>query len=80
MTTLQTCQHCERFDDDPASLEAQLPGIRAFGSAYSSSMGRAGICQVSDRLMDPIPAARCPHFIERKKSKVKGNPKASPSR
>ncbi len=60
-----TCQSCRHFDDDPASLESQLPGIRALGSAYGSSMGRAGICRVTDRLMDPIPAESCPHFEPR---------------
>lgn len=63
-----TCQHCIHFDDDPASLEAQLPGIRALGSAYGSARGRAGICDVSDRLMDPVPAESCPDFEERDQS------------
>ena len=62
----QTCQHCVHFDDDPASIEAEIPGLTSFGSAYSSARGHAGICQKFDRFMDPVMALDCPSFEARK--------------
>ena len=62
----QTCQHCVHFDDDPASIEAKIPGLTSFGSAYSSARGHAGICQEFDRFMDPVMALNCPSFEARK--------------
>ncbi len=61
----QTCQHCAHFDDDPASIEAEIPGLTSFGSAYSSARGHAGICQAFDRFMDPVLAENCPSFAPR---------------
>jgi len=61
----QTCQHCAHFVDDPASIEAEFPGITPFGSAYSSARGQAGICQEFDRFMDPVLARDCPSFEPR---------------
>jgi hypothetical protein len=62
----QTCQHCAHFNDDPAFIEAEIPGLTSFGSAYSSARGHAGICQKSDRFMDPVMALDCPSFEARK--------------
>jgi len=61
----QTCQHCAHFVDDPASIEAEFPGLSVFGSAYSSARGHAGICQELDRFMDPVPAQNCHLFVAR---------------
>jgi len=61
----KTCRQCRFFDDDPASIEAQLPGIKALGSAYGSARGNAGICQVLERFMDPIDARYCEQFGDR---------------
>ena len=49
----RTCLHCVHFVDDPASIEAQLPNLTLFGSAYSSARGDAGLCKVLDRFLDP---------------------------
>lgn len=62
----QTCQQCAKFDDDPASIEAEIPGLTSFGSAYSSARGHAGICREFDRFMDPVVALDCPSFEARK--------------
>jgi hypothetical protein len=62
----QTCQHCVHFDDDPASIEVEIPGLTSFGSAYSSARGHAGICRESDRFMDPVMAKDCGSFKARK--------------
>jgi len=61
----QTCQHCAHFVDDPASIEAEIPGLTSFGSAYSSARGHAGICRELDRFMDPLMAKDCPSFEAR---------------
>ena len=61
----RTCQHCARFIDDPASIEAEVPNLTVLGSAYSSARGDAGICQKFDRFMDPLPAQDCPSFTLR---------------
>jgi hypothetical protein len=61
----RTCRSCRYFDDDPASIEAQLPGITILGSAYGSVRGAAGICSATARFMEPIAADECPHFAPR---------------
>jgi hypothetical protein len=57
-----TCQHCVHFADDPAVIEAEIPGLTSFGSAYSSARGYAGICREFDRFMDPVMARSCRSF------------------
>lgn len=52
------CRNCRHFSDDPAWLEAQLPGIGALSSAFGSTRGDAGICAVTGRFHDPIPLCR----------------------
>jgi hypothetical protein len=51
--------------DDPASIEAEIPNLTVFGSAFSSARGNAGICRKFDRFMDPLPARDCPSFTFR---------------
>lgn len=57
------CTECQYFDDDPRSLERQLPGIQALSSAFGSTRGRAGICSCTQRFHDPQPA--CDAFLPR---------------
>jgi hypothetical protein len=57
-----TCRSCVHFDDDPASIEAQIPKFTTFGSAYSSARGNAGFCQIHNRFLDPQPARYCPEY------------------
>jgi hypothetical protein len=59
---VRTCRSCAHFDDDPAHLEAEVPGILVFGSAYSSARGHAGMCDKLDRFLDPLLAVDCPWF------------------
>ena len=61
----RTCRSCDHFVDDPAAIEAELPYLTVFGSAYSSARGDAGICQKLDRFMDPLPAQDCASFTLR---------------
>jgi hypothetical protein len=58
-----TCEGCAHFLNDPARLEAQLPGIGALSSAYGSCRGRAGICAVDQTFRDPV--AACTDFRRR---------------
>ena len=60
--TEATCRSCVHFDDDPASIEAQIPKFTTFGSAYSSARGNAGFCQKLNRFLDPQPAQSCPEY------------------
>ena len=74
-----TCQHCAHFNDDPAFIEAEIPGLTSFGSAYSSARGHAGICHASDRFMDPVPAENCRSFAPRApKSEERTTPRETP--
>ena len=68
MAIERTCRHCVHFIDDPASIEAEIPNLTIFGSAYSSARGHAGICRKTDLFMDPLPAQDCPSFTLRKRS------------
>lgn len=61
-----TCRDCARFVDDPAAIEAALPGITALGSAYGSVRGDAGICEASGRFMEPLDATTCAPFVPRR--------------
>jgi hypothetical protein len=57
------CAGCVHFLDDPRRLECCFPGIQALSSAFSSSRGRAGLCELDDVLLDPGPA--CARFQPR---------------
>jgi hypothetical protein len=46
-------------------IEAQVPNLTLFGSAYSSARGDAGLCNALDRFLDPVPAGSCPSFTHR---------------
>ena len=60
--TRAACQHCAHFVDDPALIEAEIPNLTSFGSAYSSARGYAGICRKLDLFLDPMLAEHCPSF------------------
>ena len=63
-----TCQDCAHFVDDPDRIEAEIPNLTIFGSAYSSARGDAGICQTFDRFMDPVSARDCDAFKHRQET------------
>jgi hypothetical protein len=57
---IRTCIHCAYFSSAPALIEAEIPGLRALGSAYASVRGDDGICAKHQRY---IPAtAACADF------------------
>jgi len=43
------CSDCRHFQDQPAALEAVLPGLSSFSSAYASVRSDDGICVLHDR-------------------------------
>jgi hypothetical protein len=43
------CDRCRHFVDDPARMEAELPGIQILGSMYGSARGDSGFCAVHAR-------------------------------
>lgn len=45
MTSCGTCRH---FLDDRAAIEAAIPGLTVFGSAYASVTAGDGICRLHD--------------------------------
>jgi hypothetical protein len=55
-----TCRECKHFNNDPAWLERELPGLNALSSAYSSARGEAGICVKRDIYLSPI--KKCNYF------------------
>lgn len=42
------CGGCAHFVDDPARIEAMIPGLTAMGSARASVRADDGICAVHD--------------------------------
>jgi hypothetical protein len=46
-----TCGDCAHFVDEPARIEALIPGLTALGSARASVRADDGICAVHDRVV-----------------------------
>ena len=51
MTSRGTCRNCAHFVNDPARIEAMVPGLAAMGSAWASVRSDDGICALRDRVM-----------------------------
>lgn len=45
-----TCANCTQFIDDPARIEASIPGLTAMGSARASVRADDGLCALHDRM------------------------------
>jgi hypothetical protein len=48
MTSAGTCRDCLHFVNEPARIEAMIPGLATMGSARASVRGDDGICAVHD--------------------------------
>jgi len=46
-----TCAGCAHFVNDPAQIEALIPGLTAMGSARASVRSDDGICRVHDLIV-----------------------------
>jgi hypothetical protein len=51
------CRHCEH---DRRVMEAAIPGLGSFGSAYGASIGDSRLCRLRDQLVSPRDS--CPQF------------------
>lgn len=47
------CVTCAHFMDDPARIEAMIPGMTTLGSAHASVRSDDGICLVHDLIVSP---------------------------
>ncbi len=45
---VRACGGCRHFANEPAEVEAVLPGLGAFGSAHASVRHEDGICDLKD--------------------------------
>ena len=59
------CLDCERFDNDPGSLESVFRNLRILCSAYASVRGDSGLCSYDDRFR--LPRAACEHYKPRRR-------------
>ena len=57
------CGGCAHFRDDPAYLEAAMPGMASLSSAHGSVRGDDGICLRHDRYLSA--RAGCSDFSAR---------------
>jgi hypothetical protein len=57
------CAGCTHWADDRAMLEARIPGLASFGSAYGATVGTSRLCLRHDRLV--MPQDRCASFAAR---------------
>jgi len=60
--TQEGCFSCTHFCDDPARIEAALPGLATLSSGQASVRGRDGLCLAHQRLTNG--RHRCPAFAE----------------
>jgi hypothetical protein len=57
------CANCQHFDNSPATLERQFPGLKVMGSAYSSVKKEDGLCRHHQRYLSAT--ATCDLFEHR---------------
>ncbi len=60
----KSCRTCRHFVDAPSAIEAALPGLTSFSSAYAAVRSDDGICALHDRYVgaDSVCAdASCRH-------------------
>jgi hypothetical protein len=58
-----TCRGCAHFVDEPARIEAMIPGLTAMGSARASVRADDGICTVHDLVVTALDC--CDRFSPR---------------
>jgi hypothetical protein len=58
------CRGCTHFIDEPARIEALIPGLTAMGSARASVRSDDGICAVHDRIVSARDG--CDRFLARR--------------
>jgi hypothetical protein len=58
-----TCADCAHFINEPARIEALIPGLNAMGSAWASVRADDGICAVHDLMVSARDS--CDRFTRR---------------
>jgi hypothetical protein len=58
-----TCSSCAHFADDPATLERDMPGLTAMGSAHASVRAADGLCRRHGLYLSGTDS--CPSFQRR---------------
>jgi hypothetical protein len=53
----RSCATCAFFDNAPATLEREIPGLRSLSSGFASVRDRDGLCRLNDRYLPAT--ARC---------------------
>lgn len=56
----RVCANCRQFRNDPAEMEAALPGLAALSSGHGSTRDDDGLCLRHDRFVTPT--STCPAF------------------
>jgi hypothetical protein len=51
MSATASCAGCRYFTNEPAELEALLPGLSALGSAFGSVRDNDGLCERHQRYL-----------------------------
>jgi hypothetical protein len=62
------CRHCRHFRNDPALIEAEMPGLTSMSSGYGSVRAEDGICLKHDRYLNA--ESSCPQFSEIAESEI----------
>jgi len=52
------CHDCRFFDNDPASVESALPGVKILSSGYGSVWADAGLCGLRQEFRVPWQGCR----------------------
>jgi hypothetical protein len=58
-----SCSACRFFQNEPAALEAAMPGLSSLSSAHASVRGDDGLCLKHDRYLSA--RASCGNFERR---------------
>ncbi|SAL40532.1 hypothetical protein AWB64_04315 [Caballeronia sordidicola] len=61
-TATRLCRNCRHREHDRAALEAMIPGLGSFGSAFGASLGESRLCRLRDQLVSPRDS--CAQFSE----------------
>ncbi len=62
LTAAPACRQCKHFRNQPAQLEAALPGLSSLSSAYAAVRCNDGLCAVHERYVTA--ASVCAGFAE----------------
>jgi hypothetical protein len=59
--SVQICQKCIHFQNDPAVIEEAYPGLTVMSSGFASVRDRDGFCDYNQLYLSAWDS--CPHFV-----------------